>query len=82
MGCGHKIVLSKNISYGRTYFLDHMPFRMTCVMIICVEGGHALLLEMSYGRSYIGGVHVFRTAYLTICCVLLKDMSYWRSCFT
>ena len=24
----------------------------------------------------IGGVHVFRMAYLTICCVLLEDMSY------
>ena len=35
---------------------------------------------MSYGRSCIGGVHVFRMAYLTICYVLLKDMSYWRSC--
>ena len=35
---------------------------------------------MSYGRSCIGGVHVFRMAYLTKCCVLLKDMSYWRSC--
>ena len=25
-------------------------------------------------RSCIGGVYVFRMAYLTICCVLLKDM--------
>ena len=37
---------------------------------ICLKGGHALLKEMSYGRSYVGGVHVFRMAYLTICCVL------------
>ena len=35
---------------------------------------------MFYGRSCIGGVHVFRMAYLTICYVLLKDMPYWRSC--
>ena len=35
---------------------------------------------MSYGRSCIGGVHVYRMEYLTICCVLLKGMSYWRSC--
>ena len=35
---------------------------------------------MSYGRSCIGGVHVFRMAYHAICYVLLKDMSYWRSC--
>ena len=34
---------------------------------------------MSYGRSCIGEVHVFRMAYLTICYVLLKDMFYWRS---
>ena len=39
-------------------------------------GGHALLYEMSYGRSCIGGVHVFRMAYLTKCYILLKDMSY------
>ena len=24
---------------------------------ICLEGDHALLYEMSYGRSCIGGVH-------------------------
>ena len=35
---------------------------------------------MSYGRSCIGRVHVFRMAYLIMCYVLLKDMSYWRSC--
>ena len=49
---------------------------------ICLKGGYALLKEMSYGRSCVAGVHVFRMAYLTICCVLLKDISYWRSCFT
>ena len=49
---------------------------------ICLEGSHSLLQEMSYRRSCIGGVHVVRMAYLTICCVLVKDMSYWRSCFT
>ena len=36
---------------------------------------------MSHGRSCIGEVHVFRMAYLTICCVLLEDMSYWRHVF-
>ena len=36
---------------------------------------------MSHGRSCIGGVHVFRMAYLTIYCVLLEDMSYWRHVF-
>ena len=37
---------------------------------------------MSYGRSYVGGVHVFRMADLKICCVLIEDMSYWMTCFT
>ena len=36
-----------------------------------LKGGNALLEETSYGRSCIGGLHVFRMAYLTICCVLL-----------
>ena len=54
---------------------------------ICLEGGHALLQEMSYGMSCIGGVHVFRMAYLIICCVLLKDVLleikfYLRVCIT
>ena len=29
---------------------------------ICLKGGHALLEEMPYGRSCIGGVYVFRMA--------------------
>ena len=29
---------------------------------------------MFYGRSCIGGVHVFRMAYLSICCVLQDDI--------
>ena len=81
VGCGHKIVLSKNMSYGRTCFSGIYAFQDDmCYKSICVEGGHALLYEMSYGRSCIGGVHVFRMAYLTIFYVLLKDMSYWKSC--
>ena len=32
---------------------------------------------MSYDRSCIGGVHVFRMAYLTIYCVFC-----WKSCLT
>ena len=41
---------------------------------------------MSYWRSCIGGVHVFRMAYLTIHCffagryVLLEDMFFLRVC--
>ena len=35
---------------------------------ICLEGGHALL-GMSYGISCIGGMHVFRMVYPTVCCV-------------
>ena len=48
----------------------------------CLEGGHALLYEISYVISSIGGMNVLRMAYLTICCFLLRDMSYWRSYFT
>ena len=32
---------------------------------------------MSCGRSCVGGVHVIRMTYLTIYCVLLRDISYW-----
>ena len=51
---------------------------------ICLKGGHGLLEEMFYGRSWsrIGGVNVFSMAYLTICCVLLEYMSYWSACFS
>ena len=63
-------------------FLDHMPFRMTCVIIAYVLREVILCCRKCLGRSCIGGVHVFRMAYLTIYCVLLKDMSFWRSCFT
>ena len=34
---------------------------------------------MSCGRSCAGGVHVFRMAYVTICCVLLENISYWMT---
>ena len=27
--------------------------------------------------SYTGGVYVFTIVFLIICCVILKDMSYW-----
>ena len=83
MGCGHQIVLRKNLSYGLTcfsgvhVFQDDMSYETICLM-----GGHALLKEMSYGRSCVGGIHVFRMAYLTIWCVLLEDISYWMTSFT
>ena len=32
---------------------------------------------MSYERSCVGGMHVFRMAYLTICCVF-----FWNACLT
>ena len=48
-------------------FLEYMSFRITCLMrAICLKGDHVLLEEMSYGNSCIGGVHVFKMAYLTI----------------
>ena len=61
---------------GGHVFLDHMPFRMTCVMIVyvlrevmlccreCLMEGHACLQDdISYNMF-----------------ILLKDMSYWRLC--
>ena len=39
MGCGHKIVLSKNMSYGRTCFSGSYAFQDNmCYDSICVEG--------------------------------------------
>ena len=29
----------------------------------------------------IGGVHIFRMTYLTICYALLEDISHWRTSF-
>ena len=52
-----------------------------CYESICVKGGHALLERMSCGRSCIGGVHVFRMAYLVMRYVLLIEISYWMTCF-
>ena len=43
------------------------------------KGGHGrscFVVGNVYGMSCIGGMHVFRMAYLIICYVLLKDMSY------
>ena len=34
------------------------------IVFYSIEGGHALLQEMSNGRLCIGGVHVVRMAYL------------------
>ena len=66
MGCGHKIVLRKNMSYGKTSFSGLHVFQGDIYYdSICLEGGHALLLVISYGISSIGGMHIFRLAYLT-----------------
>ena len=62
---------------GEYVFQDDIPCES-----ICLKGGHALLEEMPCGRSYIGGVHVFRMAYLVTCCVLLKDMFFCRAFFS
>ena len=65
MGCGHKIVLRKNMSYGRTCLSGlHVSQDDMHYDSICLEGGHALLQEMSYGRSCIGGVYVFYLGYV------------------
>ena len=60
MGCGHKIVLRKNMSYGRKCFSGVHVFQVDmCYESIHVKGGHALLEQMSCGRS----------------CVLVESMS-------
>ena len=63
-------------------FLDYMSFRMTCIMI-----AYVLREIMLCCRKCLIGGHVLVEACLQdgifkICCVLLKDMSYWRPCFT
>ena len=45
-------------------------------------GVHVFQDDMSYESICLGGVHVFRMAYLTICSVLLEDISYWMTHFT
>ena len=45
-------------------------------------GVHIFQGNMSYESICLGGVHVFRMAYLAICSVLLEDISYWMTCFT
>ena len=43
MGCGHKIVLRKNMSYGRIFFSGVHVFQVEmCYESICLEEGHAL----------------------------------------
>ncbi len=40
VGCGHKIVLSKNMSYWRTFFSGSYAFQDNmCYDSICAEGG-------------------------------------------
>ena len=60
MGCGHKFVLRKDMSYGRICFSGVHDFQVNmCYESIRVKGGHALLEQMSCWRSCVGGVHVF-----------------------
>ena len=47
---------------------------------IRAKGGHAMLEEISCGRSCVGGIHVFRMAYLVMSYVLLVEISYWMTC--
>ena len=82
MGCDHKKVLRKDMSYGRTCFSGVHVFQFDiCYKSIRVKEGHALLEQMSCRRSCVGGVHVFRMAYLVISYVLLVEISYWMTCF-
>ena len=69
------------MSYGRTCFSGVHVFQVDMYYeSICIKGSHALLEQMSCGRSYVGGVHVFRMAYLVMRYVLLIDISYWMTC--
>ena len=45
-------------------------------------GVHVFQDDMSYECICLGGVHVFRLAYLAICTVLPDGISYWMTCFT
>ena len=50
MGCGHKIVLSKDMSFGGHAFLEYMSFRMVMPCIRkCLVGGHVMVECMSSG---------------------------------
>ena len=47
VGCGHKIVLSKNMSYGRTCFSGSYAFQDNmCYDGICVEGGKHIYIYL------------------------------------
>ena len=65
---------------GEHVFLDYMSFRITCLI-----GAHVLREVMFCRRKFlemscVGGVYIFKMAYLTMCCVSLKDMSSWKTC--
>ena len=45
-------------------------------------GVHVFQDDMSYESICLGGVDVFRMAYLAVCYVLLEDISYWMTCLT
>ena len=69
------------MSYGMTCFSGVYVFQVDmCYESIHVKGSHALLEQMSCGRSCVG-VYVFRMAYLVMCYVLLVEISNWMTCF-
>ena len=79
---------------GRHDFLDHIPFRMTCVMIAyvlrevmlhcrkCLMGGHVLVECMCSGWHILQYVVFYRKTCLIGGHVLLFEMSFWGTCFT
>ena len=83
MGCGHKIILSKNMSYGRTCFSGSYAFRMACVMIAYVLRevrlwwSASLQDGISYNMLCFTGDHVYLRVGIIGGHVLLLEMSYW-----
>ena len=57
-------------------FLEYMSFKMTCLMRAYVLRVVMLCRRKCREKSCIGGVHVFRMAYLTIGCVLLENIFF------
>ena len=67
---------------GGHVFLDYMFFRMTYDSI-CLEGGHAFVVgNLLWAIKYKWNACLQDGISYNLFCIFLKDMSYWRSCFT
>ena len=71
MGCGYKIVLHKNMSYGEYIIRDDILWENISYRRTFLMGGNFWLENMSYERICLTGGYV-----------LQKDMSYRRTGLT